>query len=536
MRTYLSILTLASLLLALPGRAETRSYAIVVGNNEVPAGEAYTSLARLRYADDDAVRFYQLFSRLSRQVSLLTVLDKDSQRSYPDISNRTRAPTLANLRDQIEAFSKLMQRDHDRGDQASLYLIFSGHGAIGPDAQAFLAFLDGKLTREVLYDQLLAQVPATYIHLIIDACHAGAVVGSRGVFDRELDAKSVRIQENEARQVFDLPDMNRYPHLGIIIASAENQEAHEWSRIQSGVFSHEVLSGLTGPADINRDNRIEYSEIHAFVSAANREVKDPRAIPQVSFQPPAQNQNAALIELGQMRDTAFLEGNPSRLGHFFLELANGQRYLDANLGQMPWARIAVPSGREVFVRTQDQEAAFRLSAGQTAQFAQLQLKQRATSARGSIDLAYRQGLFALAYGVDYYKGFVDSVQSVSVKFGVSRSASELRQSATSPIRRPLAIGLLALAGSAAAASLITGAIALDAKSEFQDTLYQRPGQELSDKYQRYGNAALATGLTGAALGLAAWILWPPGDGPAPIASSHQAGGGLGQMTWTFSWP
>jgi uncharacterized caspase-like protein len=48
------------------------------------------------------------------------------------------------------------------------------------------------------------------------------------------------------------------------MASASNTQAHEWDDYQTGVFTHELLSGLRGGADVNGDGRVEYSEMAAF--------------------------------------------------------------------------------------------------------------------------------------------------------------------------------------------------------------------------------------------------------------------------------
>ena len=45
------------------------------------------------------------------------------------------------------------------------------------------------------------------------------------------------------------------------------------------MFTHELLSGMLGAADVNGDLVVEYTEVQAFVAAANRDIKDPRAIP-----------------------------------------------------------------------------------------------------------------------------------------------------------------------------------------------------------------------------------------------------------------
>ncbi len=56
----------------------------------------------------------------------------------------------------------------------------------------------------------------------------------------------------------------------VVIATARDQQTHEWDAYAGGVFTHQVISGLRGAADVNRDGRVEYSEVHAFLTSANR--------------------------------------------------------------------------------------------------------------------------------------------------------------------------------------------------------------------------------------------------------------------------
>jgi len=56
-----------------------------------------------------------------------------------------------------------------------------------------------------------------------------------------------------------------------------------------------VISGLWGAADINSDQRIEYSELQSFVASANRTVDDPRAKPSVIVHPPALDPQLAMF-------------------------------------------------------------------------------------------------------------------------------------------------------------------------------------------------------------------------------------------------
>ena len=107
--TITRLVVIASLLVAVAApnaHASGRevAYAIVIGNNAPPSTGTPEKLAPLRYADDDAVRYFQLFSRMA-YTRLLVVLDTQTQRRYPGLAAYTEAPTLAN-------FDRVV--DHDR--------------------------------------------------------------------------------------------------------------------------------------------------------------------------------------------------------------------------------------------------------------------------------------------------------------------------------------------------------------------------------------------------------------------------------------
>jgi hypothetical protein len=48
----------------------------------------------------------------------------------------------------------------------------------------------------------------------------------------------------------------RLAHVGTFVSTSADAQVYEWSRIESGVFSHSVRSGLSGAADLDGDGRI----------------------------------------------------------------------------------------------------------------------------------------------------------------------------------------------------------------------------------------------------------------------------------------
>jgi len=503
--------------LAAPGeaRADTVAYAIAIGNNAPPD----PSLPVLRYADDDAVRYHQLFSRFAREAHLLAVLDDQTQRRYPGLGAVAEAPTLVNLARVIAGYAGKMAADVARGDRPVLYLAFSGHGSSDATHGAFIAMLDGPLTRERLYGDVIGRVPAAYVHLIVDACNAGAVVGVRGPV--ELDAREAEVSLSERLAVAEGAQRS-WPTVGVVIASTAGQEAHEWSRIESGVFSHEVISGLLGAADVNRDGRIEYSELAAFIAAANRDIPDPRAAPHAIARPPQIDRSAPLIAIDALRGSVFLTGDASAIGHFYLELDNGQRYLDAHFAPGAVARIAMPASAQVFVRTETREAVVATAASGSVAIGELAFHAAPVQARGSVDVAYRNGLFRHAYGDAYYRGFVDSAGLASVAFAAEAAPGE---PPVGPDRR-LAIGLAAVAGVAGITAIASGALAYSARRDYDATDNQRDAHDAAERYTLRSRIAIASGIVAVGAAVASYWQWPDRAAPAVTAAFGRHGAAI----------
>ncbi len=173
-----------SLVVRLGERSETPPtnavFSIAIGFNGAPVGD--DSVRPLQFADDDAASFHELARTLSERSYLMTVLDSESQRRFPELAGEALPPTLTELRRVVAELGAAVDAAHDR---APVVLIFySGHGTGGGKTGTALNLLDGTLTRDVLYDQVLAPLHARFIHVFIDACHAEAVLRPR---DRQAE-------------------------------------------------------------------------------------------------------------------------------------------------------------------------------------------------------------------------------------------------------------------------------------------------------------------------------------------------------------
>jgi hypothetical protein len=521
---------LLSTLVCAAAQARTTSYVIAIGNNAPPVHDGAGSPV-LRYADDDAVRVYQFFGRFADEARLLSTLDEQTRRRYPQLAGFAQSPSLEALASTVRRLSVQVKADLQRGDQPVVFVSFSGHGGQSPEGEPFLALADGELTRTKLQADVLAPLSGALVHLFIDACNAEGLVGSRGLFEREANGHASPVTDGDARRLAEAAGAG-FPRLGILVATTASQESYEWSQIESGVFTHELLSGLAGAADVNGDGVVEYGEIGAFLAAANRDVQDPRARTQVVARPPTTDPRCPIVSLSPLREVAFLVGDFSPLEHFHIELENGERYLDAHLTSEVPGRIAFPANRQAFLVTGDREALLFAKAGETRTVNALRFQPGGETARGSIEASLRRALFASAYGPTYEKGFSDGRTLAATEGSLGASAT-----ASMSHRKSLAVSAWTIAGLSLAASATTAALALQAKQDYDATSIQRAASEARDRFAHYRTAAILTGAGALGAGLAGYLLWPRsetrvvaaplwlGDGVGLALRIEQEGGG-----------
>ncbi|MFP2934827.1 caspase family protein, partial [Pyxidicoccus sp. 3LG] len=134
----------------------------------------------LRYADDDGVRWAETLRRLGVDVVLLTVPDSDTEELERERLAGVRAPTTAALDEAVSTLARRNAEDRARGRAVDFLFVYVGHGRTGEGGRAYLTLADGQLDQEGLYGRVVERLEADYVHLLVDACHAAGVVGSRG--------------------------------------------------------------------------------------------------------------------------------------------------------------------------------------------------------------------------------------------------------------------------------------------------------------------------------------------------------------------
>lgn len=329
----LSALVLGLLLPAI-ARAETR-LAIVVGNN----GSSTLGRAELRYADDDAAKYAGLFAGTSAagDVELLARFDADTVRLFPARAKRATPPTRAALDAAVTRIAARAEAARARGERVVFTFVFAGHGDV-ENGRGFLELEDGRFFREDL-EALLARIPAARAHVLLDACNSVYMLVARKPGGTKFTTPE-EVQRSMAA---------RLAHVGTFVSTSADAQVYEWSRIESGVFSHSVRSGLSGAADLDGDGKITYGELRAFVRIAAEGVPNVRFRPRLYARGPGGRDDEVVFEpraAGEGRKVAIVPAAERRV-----------TVLDANEVPLVDVKVERGFGADVYVPAgEDQES------------------------------------------------------------------------------------------------------------------------------------------------------------------------------------
>jgi hypothetical protein len=358
-------------------QAEWVRYALVVGYNHSDD----TALKPLRYADDDAVKHAQLLSLTTKQTILLTELDRASRRLFS--GTVALAPTRKNVLSSLQRLQRLMGEDIARGDKPVLYFVYSGHGNYDSLGRGYVHLRDGRFTTQDIYHEVLDPTQGTAPHhvvLVVDACNAALLVNSRGSDRRAAKRRSLKLEA--------------YPNVGVILSSSSIGEVHEWGRLLSGIFSHEVRSGLMGPADIDDDGRITFAELAAFIASANMEVRNETYRLNPYIRPPLSAPNMPLLDQAKTRFPARVRVSKQVEGRAYLMNSELLRFADFNKRASHSFWLGVPGDKGfVLVNGTDEYVVPAGASGDIAITGLSQRKRTIVSQRGT-DQYFEAKLFA----------------------------------------------------------------------------------------------------------------------------------------------
>ncbi len=206
--------------------APVRRFALVVG---VSSGGP--SRTPLRYATSDARSFAQLLSALGGVADEDRVILVDPNRTRFDV-----------------AVADLQTRMRERGNAQRVELIvyYSGHSdeqglMLGNDQLSYQSFRAA-----------LETLPADVRIAIVDSCQSGALTRKKG---------------GTMRPPFLLDTSSKVTGQAILTSSSETEAAQESDRIRGSFFTHYLISGLRGAADVTRDRRVTLNEAYQFAFA-----------------------------------------------------------------------------------------------------------------------------------------------------------------------------------------------------------------------------------------------------------------------------
>lgn len=217
---------LSLILLAPPAEAEVERYAILAGNNQGARDEA-----NLRFAEDDATKLGRTLIEVSsfppENVLVLAGRDATSfRRALIALNDRIRAKTA------------------EGGAEPVLLVYYSGHA----DARAL--HLGGTLFELAELEQLVRGSAASFRVLMVDACRSGSLTQVKG---------------GTVGPPFPIEEGERLDGEGVVFlaSSAANEDAQESEEIAGSFFTHYVVSGLLGAADLNNDGKVGLREVYA---------------------------------------------------------------------------------------------------------------------------------------------------------------------------------------------------------------------------------------------------------------------------------
>jgi hypothetical protein len=284
------------------GAKQEELFALIVTNNRSLA----LHRPDLQYADDDGARYYRTMSTAApaQNIRLLTRFDASSRKLYPELAKVSSPPTIKNVTAAVARLAREINEAKKRGAKTRFYFVFAGHGDV-EDGRGYLEMSDGRFGPDQL-ESVVEQIDADIEHLILDSCNSFFMIAPRGPGGR------VWATPEDLSGGF----VERHPNVGLALSTSAAAQTFEWSEIQSGIFSHEIRSALTGAADVDGDGHISYGEIEAFIHVANKQLKNERFAPKVFVRGPGGHQEQPMwtmksegkrtLELGMQKERLWL--------------------------------------------------------------------------------------------------------------------------------------------------------------------------------------------------------------------------------------
>ncbi len=201
-----------------------RRFALVAGSNNGGPGKV-----RLKYATSDAIAFASVMADLGgvKDADMILLVD----------------PDLVSFKDGLRKVRRMVGESPGSDERRELIIYYSGHSdetglILGPEILSY-----DELRRQI------GEVKADVRVAVLDSCASGALTRTKGGVWRPaflLDASS---------------DMKGHAFL---TSSSAEESAQESDRIGASFFTHYLISGLRGAADVTGDGLVTLNEAYAF--------------------------------------------------------------------------------------------------------------------------------------------------------------------------------------------------------------------------------------------------------------------------------
>ena len=207
-----------------PTAAEVRRLILAAGANNGGVDRAL-----LRYAVSDAEQFVEVLQEMGGLDPADVLLLRD-----PDLAAFEQG--LADLGRRVQAASR-------RGDRLEVLLYYSGHA----DEEGLLLAGD-HLGYQQLLDSLKTANAAVRI-AVLDACNSGSIT---------------RIKGGKPKPPFLVDESFDMRGYAFLTSSSADEAAQESDLIEASFFTHYLISGMRGAADVTGDGRVTLHEAYQF--------------------------------------------------------------------------------------------------------------------------------------------------------------------------------------------------------------------------------------------------------------------------------
>jgi hypothetical protein len=483
-------------------------FVLILGVNRSVDAE----LPALHYADDDAVRYDDLFRALGGKTHLLARLDENTRRISPEAVASAREPRRAELVRAVASLAADVAAARARGQRTMFYFVYAGHGNVDSKT-AYLALEDARLDSRDIEHEIIDKVHADESHLIIDACYSYFLAFGRGPGGRRRDLPSFATAEGLAGR----------SDVGLLLSTTSARESHEWAGFQAGIFSHEVRSGLYGAADLDGDGRISYVEIAAFVMRANAAIPNERFRPEIYAHAPLAA-NTQLIDLRGAPGRRLRLDAGAEASHYLFEDTLGVRLADFHNASGHALSVLLPSGgRGLYLRRTSDEQEFVIpTSPDVIDLADLSPQPPRLVSRGPADFAFNL-IFSLPFDEQAVAEYQRRPAPADIEVAATSTApmpTWRKSTSTAAFSVAIASGIVAIGFAADAQRL--------SQQARSSSISQSETASLNDRMaSRRRIAEISAGMAGAAALAGAWLVFGPRTSVYPAGAFDGNSGTVG---------